>query len=128
MIAHKDREQTNSLIDNLALVYKRHVQGAIVRSAASFFMWCSAWIAYAFEIIRVDNFTGVSLGVSFLILFNLPTLWILKRITNKTLLQYFSLLINLLEIIGYTAIIHFLEAWRRSTSFPYMVSSFSTSA
>ncbi len=108
MIAQRDREQTNKPADNLTLVYRRHVQGAIVRSAASFFMWCSAWIAYAFGIIRVDNFTGVSLGVSSLILFNLPTLWILKRITNKTLLEYFSLLINLLEIIGYTAVMHFL--------------------
>jgi len=36
----------------------------------------------------------------FLILFNPPTLWILKRIKNKKLFGYFSLLINLLEVIG----------------------------
>ena len=108
MIAEEDRDQTRIRADYLNILYKRHVQGGFVRSIASFFMWCSSWIAYVFDIIRLDNFTGVSLGVLFLILFNLPTLWILKRITNKKLLEYFSLLINLLEIIGYTAVMHFL--------------------
>ena len=108
MIAEEDRDQTRIRADYLDILYKRHVQGGFVRSIASFFMWCSSWIAYVFDIIRLDNFTGVSLGVLFLILFNLPTLWILKRIKNKKLFEYFSLLINLLEIIGYTAVMHFL--------------------
>jgi signal transduction histidine kinase len=101
-------DQDRIRVDYLKTLYKRHVQGGIVRSAASFFMWCSSWIAYEFDIIRGDNFMGVSLGVLYLILFNLPTLWILKRITNKNLFEYFSLFINLLEIIGYTSIMHFL--------------------
>ena len=107
MIAHRDREQTNNLTDNLALIYKRHVQGGIVRSAASFFMWCSSWIAYQYGLIRVEHFTGVSFAVLYLILFNLPTLWILKHINNMRLFGYFSLFINFLEVIGYTAIMHF---------------------
>jgi signal transduction histidine kinase len=108
MIAAEDQDRNRIRADYLNIVYKRHVQGAFVRSIASFFMWCSSWIAYAFGIIGLDNFTGVSLGVLFLIVFNLPTLWILKRITHKKLLESFSLLINLLEIIGYTAVMHFL--------------------
>ena len=107
MIAHRDREQTNNLTDNLALVYKRHVQGGIVRSGASLVMWFSCWIAYQFGLIHIEHFTGVSFAVLYLILFNLPTLLILKNINNMKLFGYFSLFINFLEVIGYTAIMHF---------------------
>jgi signal transduction histidine kinase len=108
MTAGGDRNQTNINSDYLALIYKRHVQGGIVRSVASIIVWCCSWIAYYFGNIKVENFVGVSFPVLFLILFNLPTLWILKQITSRKLFGYFSLFINLLEIIGYTAIMHFL--------------------
>jgi signal transduction histidine kinase len=94
--------------DGLAPVYKRHVQGAFVRSGASVFMWFCSWIAYYVDDMHSDNFIGISFSVLFLILFNLPTLWILKHISNKRLFEYFSILINILEIIGYTFIMHFV--------------------
>jgi signal transduction histidine kinase len=107
MIPYKDREQTNNLTDNLALIYKRHVQGGVIRSGASLVMWFSCWIAYQFGLIHIEHFTGVSFAVLYLILFNLPTLLILKNISSMKLFGYFSLFINFLEVIGYTAIIHF---------------------
>ena len=107
MIAYKDREQTNNLTDNLALIYKRHVQGGVIRSGASLVMWFSCWIAYQFGLIHIEHFTGVSFAVLYLILFNLPTLLILKNINSMKLFGYFSLFINFLEVIGYTAIMHF---------------------
>ncbi len=107
MIADPDQEQTNKLTDNLALVYRRHVQGGIIRSGASVVMWFSCWIAYQFGLIRIENFSGISVAVLYLILFNLPTLLILKRIKNVRLFGYFSIFINFLEVIGYTAIMHF---------------------
>mgnify|MGYP001320402862 CR=1 FL=1 len=108
MTEKEPRDQTRIQPDFRITLYRRHVQGAIVRSAASFFMWCAAWIAYEFEIIRGDNFLGVTCGVLFLVLFNPPTLWVLNRIRRRKPFEYFSLFINLLEIIGYTAVMHFL--------------------
>ncbi len=99
----------NQLRDaDLTHAYRRHVQGGFVRSGASLFMWISCWVAYQVGIIRFDNFIGASFPVLLLILYNPPTLWVLKRIRNRELFRYFSFLIHLLEIIGYTAIIHFL--------------------
>lgn len=89
-------------------LYRRHVQGALVRSGASLIMWLFALGAFLVENIRSSHLIGVSGSVACLILFNLPTLWILKRITGKHTFKYFSLFINTLEIIGYTAIIYFL--------------------
>jgi len=108
MNAQGDRDQTDIHTDDLAPIYKRHVQGAFVRSGASVLMWGCAWIAYLIGDIRSENFTGISFTVLFLILFNLPTVWILKHIKNKKQFGYFSLFINLLEIVGYTSIIHFV--------------------
>ena len=108
MTDEEDRDEADGRTANLALIYKRHVEGAFVRSGASVFMWGCAWIAYLVRDIRSDNFTGISFTVLFLVLFNLPTLWILKHIKNKKYFEYFSLFINLLEIIGYTFIIHFV--------------------
>lgn len=107
MSADGKQSQPAGTAINLAPIYKRHVQGGIVRSGASVIMWFSCWIAYQFGLIRIENFTGVSFAVFYLILFNLPTLLILKYINNMKLFGYFSLFINFLEVIGYTAIIHF---------------------
>lgn len=71
-------------------------------------MWLCALTSYYVGDIRSDNFTGISFSVLFLILFNVPTVWILKHISDKKLFGYFSLLINVLEIVGYTFIIHFV--------------------
>jgi signal transduction histidine kinase len=107
MTAEQDRGRNIPTAD-LAPAYKRHVQGGYVRSGVSVFMWFSGLLAYQFGIIREDNFIGASFPVIFLILYNLPTLWILKRIRRRTLFRYFSFFIHLLEIVGYTAIMHFL--------------------
>lgn len=103
----RNRDEIDPRTD-LAYAYRRHVQGGFIRSGVSLFMWVSCWVAYQFGIIRIDNFIGASFPVLLLILYNPPTLWILKRIRDRELFRYFSFLINLLEIIGYTAIIHFL--------------------
>ena len=101
--------------DNAALpddyfkkLYTRHRQGALVRSGASLIMWLFALVCFLADIIRTNHLLGISGAVAFLILMNLPTLWVLKHITRVALFNYVSLLINILEIIGYTAIIYFL--------------------
>jgi signal transduction histidine kinase len=92
--------------DALKILYKRHAQGAIVRSLASIVMWISSLIAYLITLISIDNFISNSVAVLYLILMNPLVLWVLKRIERQRLAASFSLLINLLEIVGYTAVIH----------------------
>jgi len=92
----------------LLKLYRNHKQGAIVRSAASLFMWLFALWAYVADNIQDDHLVGISCSVVFLVGMNPPTLFVLKRISHKRTLVNFSLLINYLEIIGYTGVIYFL--------------------
>ena len=92
----------------LKMLYRQHVLGALVRSGASVIMWVFALAAYYEGIIRVNHFTGITLSVLYLIFINPPTLLLLKHVTHASPYQYASLLINFLEILGYTAIIYFL--------------------
>ncbi|TSA46238.1 MAG: diguanylate cyclase [Deltaproteobacteria bacterium] len=105
----KRRHSRNELpADHVEMLYRRHFQGALVRSGASVVMWVFALVAYLANIIKMNHFTGISLSVLYLILINPPTLLLLKHITQMRLYKYVSLLINFLEILGYTAIIYFL--------------------
>jgi len=92
----------------LGKLYKRHRQGAFVRAGASLFMWLFAYVAYLIDSIQKDHIIGVSFCVGYLILINPPTLWILKHITRVKFYENFSVLVNFLEILGYTAIIYSL--------------------
>ena len=89
-------------------LFRRHVQGALVRSGASVFMWVFALAAFLEGHINKHQMEGVSASVAFLILINPPTLWLSRRITQINLYKYLSFLINILEIIGYTSVIYFL--------------------
>lgn len=107
MPAAGDRDPAGSHAAELTPAYNRHVQGAYVRSGASVIMWFCGWVAYYIGDITGGNFAGMSYAVLYLILLTPPTLWILKRIPNKRLFGRFSIFVNFLEIIGYTAIIHY---------------------
>ncbi|MBT3259002.1 MAG: PAS domain S-box protein [Deltaproteobacteria bacterium] len=90
------------------ILFKRHLQGALVRSGASLIMGLFAVIAFYVGSFKPHHLAGVGFSILFLILINPPTLWILKRIKSRLVYRYFSLLINFLEIIGYTGIIYSL--------------------
>jgi signal transduction histidine kinase len=94
--------------DYMRNLYRRHVQGALVRSGASLLMWLFALGSFWAGGIQINNFMGISASIAYLVLINPPTLWILKRTTQINSFKYISLLINILEVIGYTAIIYFL--------------------
>jgi len=105
----KGRHSRNELpADYVEMLYRRHFQGALVRSGASVVMWVFALVSYLANTIKMNQFTGITLSVLYLILMNPPTLLLLKHITQVRLYKYGSLLINFLEILGYTAIIYFL--------------------
>jgi len=70
-------------------------------------MWLAAVAAVLFEIIPLSSFLGISAAVACLVLFNPPTLWVLKRLRSRSAVRSWSLTINFLEIVGYTSIIHF---------------------
>jgi len=108
MMANGKRDQIDNRTFDLTPVYKRHVQGAMIRSGASIIMWSCAWLAYYIGDIGNENFAGISFAVLFLILYNLPILWILKHIGHKKYFGYLSLFANFLETIGYTFIIYFV--------------------
>jgi len=97
-----------SHVDYLPVLYGRHFQGALVRSGASVIMWLFALACFLTNIINMGQFRGITLSVVYLILINPPTLLLLKHITRIHLYRYASLLINFLEVLGYTAIIYFL--------------------
>lgn len=100
----KDKLQS----EYLKMLYRRHFRAALVRCSASVVMWLFALTAYYENLIKITPFTGISLSVLYLILINPPTLLLLRHITHMRLYQNVSLVINFLEIIGYTAIIYFL--------------------
>ena len=90
------------------VLFKRHLQGALVRSGASLLMGLFAVIGFYVGTIKSHHLAGVGFSILFLILINPPTLWTLKRIKSRLVYRYFSLLINFLEVIGYTGIIYSL--------------------
>ncbi|MDY6792743.1 MAG: ATP-binding protein [Thermodesulfobacteriota bacterium] len=101
-----DQEYLNT--ERFSRLYKRHYQGAMVRSCASLYMYLSALIGFYLEVISQDQLYGVTISILYLILINPPTLWGLKHIRRTRLFELYSLSINFLEIIGYTAAVYFI--------------------
>jgi signal transduction histidine kinase len=108
MIGVTKQNQIELNQDQQKKLYKRHFQGALVRSGASLFMWLFAIISFFVGSIQAKHLLGISLSVGFLICLNPPTLLILKRCNIKHRFECISLAINFLEIIGYTTIIYVL--------------------
>ena len=89
-------------------LYRRHVQGAYVRSFASLACWLFVGFFFMIDEIDIDHLIGISLAILYLILINPPTLWLLRHTQYRRYWRYISLAINLLEIGGYTVIIYFM--------------------
>lgn len=89
-------------------IYRRHYQGAWVRSLASLFLWSFAFLAFLIDVIKTRHLAGISLSVLFIILINPPTLYLMRKATSLSSQKYISLLINFLEVIGYTGVIYSL--------------------
>ena len=80
----------------------------MIRSGSSLLMGLFALIAFLLGSIQTHHLFGIGLSILYLILINPPTLFILRYIKSRKGYRYFSILINFLEIVGYTAIIYFL--------------------
>jgi len=92
--------------ESVTWLYKGHRRGALIRSGASVIMWLSSVAAYSFGLIRSEHLLSNTLAVCYLVLMNPPVLWVLKRIRDDRHARSFSVFINFLEIIGYTAVMH----------------------
>jgi PAS domain S-box-containing protein len=90
------------------LLYKRHFQAAIVSCLATIGLWLTALAVFWLNIIAVSHFKGISLTVLGIILINPPILWGIKKAKTTRTLNGVSLLHSVLEVVGYTAAIHFL--------------------
>lgn len=91
---------------------KTHVQGAFVRSCASFLIWLFTYAAYWYGAIGKGSFHGATCILIYIVLMNIPMLVLLKRIRRKACFEYASFAINVLEIIGYTGFIYFVGGFR----------------
>ena len=80
--------------DHLRRLFKTHRQGALVRSGASLFMGLFALISLFFHTIETVAFKGITAAVVFLILMNLPTLWLMKYITKPIRREFVLEIIN----------------------------------
>jgi two-component system sensor histidine kinase/response regulator len=108
--------------DHVKRLFRTHLQGALVRSGASLFMWVFALIGFKYQTMDGSAFEGVTASVIYLILMNVPTLLVLKFVKQRHLYEYYSLFINALEVIGYTAIIYFLGGFRAAYLTPMYAS------
>lgn len=107
--------------DYLKSLYERHKRGAWVRSGASLTMWFFALILFFYGILQTYHFIGITASILLLVLMNPPTLWALKKIANTGWSAFFSVLINVVEIIGYTAIIYFLGGIKATYLIPIYI-------
>lgn len=94
--------------EKLKRAYERQFKGAVGRSVSSSIMWTFAMLAFWLGVIKSRHMLGISISVIYLIVINPPLLLILKHLTKKSSYAFVSLFTNLLEIIGYTAIVYFL--------------------
>jgi len=88
-------------------VYRRHREGALVRSGASLLMWISAIPALKVGILDGVQFRGITLAVAFLVAMNIPLLWFARLCRSRLAYECLSIAAHAAEILGYTAIIHF---------------------
>jgi len=116
-----NRESSRLSPEHLQRLFKIHLQAAFFRAGASLFLWFFILIPSIYGAIDTSALEGASLSVAFLVLMNIPTLWALKYITRRRAYEFFSLLINLLEVIGYTSCLYFVGGLRATYFTPIYV-------
>lgn len=93
-------------------LYRRHVQGAFVRSGAIVAIGFFLLAAWTFGAIDTPSLIGATVTGAMVIIFNVPFLWGLKRIIRKRAFGVYNLTINVVEAFGDTIIIYFLGGVR----------------
>lgn len=97
---------------DLARLHRTHAQGAVLRSGGSLLMLIFALGGYAAGHLKSGNIAGIGAATAYLLGMNPPVLWLIRRIRGRTAILLASNTVNLLEIVGYTAIIYFMGGLR----------------
>ncbi|MBA4393609.1 MAG: hypothetical protein C0407_08665, partial [Desulfobacca sp.] len=93
-------------------IYSRIRQGASLRIGTSCSMGVFGWIAYLAGLLHLHNIAWISGCMIFLMVMHLPLNAFVKTSKSRRVYEAISLLTNLLETLGYTAVIYFLGGFR----------------
>lgn len=93
-------------------LYKNQFNGACVRSGGVIVIWFFTFLSYLYGAIDLRAFKGSSLSIGYILLMHVPLIPLLRCVSEKKLYEFFSFLINILEIIGYTSFIYFVGGFR----------------
>ena len=88
-------------------VFRTQKRGALLRSVFSAFFLLFAFIASLVGAISNLEFLGISSAVVFLIILGAAALPVYRRIYDRRLYEFFTILFSAGEIFGYTVIIYF---------------------
>ncbi len=102
---HLSKEHTERL-------FRIQYQGALVRLVGMLVIWFFTLIAYLYNSIDMQSLKGASLAIGFVILMHLPTIPVLRYVSLRWVYESVSMLINVMEIIGYTCFIYFVGGFR----------------
>ncbi len=98
--------------EQIAHIYKRHLQGAYVWTGAVVAIWSFFLIFYLFHALDFSSFLGLSITAVIILGIYIPFLWGIKRITRRGFLEFYNLSINFIQAIGDTVMIYFLGGIR----------------
>jgi two-component system, cell cycle sensor histidine kinase and response regulator CckA len=98
--------------DKRGRIFHIQLQGAYVRSLGMVIIGFFALVAFFCGAISIASLRGAILSVGFVILMHLPLLLILRYTSRWIWYELCSLLINMLEILGYTCLIYFVGGFR----------------
>lgn len=112
LIFKDDHDPKTLRQDHLDRLFKTHLQGACVRSGAGVLIWLFTLAAFWSGAISRTCFMGASVVLLYLIAINFPMLAVIGKVKKRIVFEYLSLLINALEIVGYTGFIYFVGGFR----------------
>jgi two-component system, cell cycle sensor histidine kinase and response regulator CckA len=94
--------------ENPRRVFKNHIQGAFLRSAAGGIIWVCTFAAYWFGAVEHNAFIKASIALGFLVVMNIPLLLIVRHIRLKILHEIIFIITHAFEITAYIGFIYFV--------------------
>src|SRR5947207_1492961 len=87
---------------------RAHRRVGIFRTGTSVVLWLATLGAFLAGVITTEHLSGVTAAAVFLIAMSPANLWVLNRCTRARTLTAWSIAIHAQEVVGYTAVMHFL--------------------
>ena len=112
LVHEQDHDRRFLKPEQLERLFKTHLRGAFVRSGAGVIVWAFTLVAFFYGAIDRNAIEGASAVIACIMLMNIPMLAILSRVKRRLCYEYLSLIVNALEILGYTGFIYFVGGFR----------------